>query len=183
MITYWAKLIFSKPSKLSAIAYKLTFSLSHGNNVKLYWMKCIESILNEIGLSYIWLTQSCINEIWLKTVVRTSLQDQFKQTWYSDIQTNSKTLNYRLFKELFGFEKYLDILETRDIYTLCQFRLINHRLPIESGRWNKIQRDKRICELCDFKDLGDEFQCVMKCKFMAILDKSILLKSILIIKT
>ena len=59
-------------------------------------------------------------------------------------------------------------METRDIYTLGQFRLINHRLPIESGRWKKIQRDKRICELCDFNDLGDEFHYVMKCKFMAI---------------
>jgi hypothetical protein len=47
-----------------------------------------------------------------------------------------KAINYRLFKDNFEFENYFNILEDKDIYTLCKFRTTNHKLPIETGRWN-----------------------------------------------
>jgi hypothetical protein len=50
----------------------------------------------------------------------------------------TKTINYRLFKDNFEFENYFNILEDKDIYTLCKFRTTNHKLPIETGRWNGI---------------------------------------------
>jgi hypothetical protein len=49
--------------------------------------------------------------------------------------TGSKTLNYRLFKNKFEFENYLNNLDDRDIFTFCRFRLNNHKLPVEYGRW------------------------------------------------
>jgi hypothetical protein len=49
-------------------------------------------------------------------------------------------LNHRIFKENFEFENYFRILEDKDIYTLCKFRTTNHKLPIETGRWNNIDR-------------------------------------------
>ena len=51
---------------------------------------------------------------------------------------------------------------------ILEFKLINHRLLIESVRQKSIQSDKKICELCDLKDLRDEFYNVIRCKFMAI---------------
>jgi hypothetical protein len=48
---------------------------------------------------------------------------------------------YRLFKDNFEFENYFNILEDKDIYTLCKFRTTNHKLPIETGRWNGIDRE------------------------------------------
>jgi hypothetical protein len=38
------------------------------------------------------------------------LFDQFQQKWRSDIEKSPKGLSYRLFKENFEFEHYLDIL-------------------------------------------------------------------------
>jgi hypothetical protein len=58
-------------------------------------------------------------------------------------------LNYRIFKENFEFENYFRVLEDKDIYTLCKFRTTNHKLPIETGRWNNIDRVNRICTKCD----------------------------------
>jgi hypothetical protein len=49
-----------------------------------------------------------------------------------------KALNYRILKENFEFENYFRILEDKDIYTLCKFRTTNHKLLIETGRWNNI---------------------------------------------
>jgi hypothetical protein len=35
----------------------------------------------------------------------------------------------------------------KDIYTLCKFRTTNHKLPIETGRWNGIDREN-MCLKC-----------------------------------
>jgi hypothetical protein len=57
---------------------------------------------------------------------------------------SSKGICYRLFKENFEFETYLDILSDKDRITLCKFRTCNHRLPIEIGRWQNVDRSDRI---------------------------------------
>jgi hypothetical protein len=164
-ILYWTKLITGKDIKLSIISYRLLY-LSQNNNCQFSWLNYVESILNECGLSYAWLNQYFISEEWLKISVNTCLQDQFQQTvetWHANIDTGSKTLNYRLFKNKFEFEDYFNILDDRDIFTFCRFRLNNHKLPIEYGRWNNIPRELRICNLCNTADLGDEFHYLLKC--------------------
>jgi hypothetical protein len=168
-ILYWAKLITGKDIKLSIISYRLLY-LSQNNNCQFSWLNYVESILNECGLSYVWLNQYFISEEWLKNSVKTCLQDQFQQTWHANIDTGSKTLNYRLFKNKFEFENYFNILDDRDIFTFCRFRLNNHKLPVEYGRWKNIPRELRICNLCNTADLGDEFQkCsyLLKCDFFS----------------
>ena len=55
------------------------------------WLSSVKTILDECGFSYIWDTQICISEIWLKFMARETLQNC------------SKTLNYRIFKEAFIF--------------------------------------------------------------------------------
>ena len=58
-------------------------------------------------------------------------------------------------------ENYFRILEDKDIYTLCKFRTTNHRLPIETGRWNNIDRVNRICTKCDNITIGDEYYYII----------------------
>jgi hypothetical protein len=135
-------LITRKDNKLSIISYRLLY-LSQNNNCQFSWLNYVESILNECGLSYVWLNQYFISEQWLKNSVKTCLQDQFYQTWHANIDTESKTLNYRLFENKFEFENYLNILDDRDIFTFCLFRLNNHKLPVEYRRWKKIPRELR----------------------------------------
>jgi len=69
--------------------------------------------------------------------------------------TTTSTLNYRLFKDKLEFEKYFDIR-----FTFCDFRTVNHKLPIEHGRWNNIQRENWVCNLCNSQNLGDEFHYI-----------------------
>ena len=64
-ILYWAKLITGKDIKLSIISYGLLY-LSHNNNCQFSWLNYAESILNECGLSYVWLNQYFVSEKWLK---------------------------------------------------------------------------------------------------------------------
>ena len=44
-----------------------------------------------------------------------------------------------------------------------KFRTLNHRLPIEVGRWRNIIRENRICNLCNGRNLGDEFHYLFEC--------------------
>ena len=39
---------------------------------------------------------------------------------------------------------------------------VNLELPIETGRWFNIERDDRICHLCN-SDVGDEFYYIFNC--------------------
>ena len=44
-----------------------------------------------------------------------------------------------------------------------QIRTRNHRLPIETGKWQKKQREERVCNLCK-SEIGDEFHYVLVCQ-------------------
>jgi hypothetical protein len=59
----------------------------------------------------------------------------------------SKGLCYKLFKVNFEFEAYLDILTYKNRITFCKFRTGNHRLPIETGKWNDVDHGNRLCNI------------------------------------
>ena len=80
MISFWARTLIGKDSKLSAVSYKLLLNLSNSSNFSSPWFNHIETIFNECGLSFIFRDQSFLNITWLKLVVKNCLQDQFKQT-------------------------------------------------------------------------------------------------------
>lgn len=46
---------------------------------------------------------------------------------------------------------------------LIRFRTRNHKLPIETGRWNSIPFQERKCNLCT-EDLRDEYHYILSCK-------------------
>lgn len=51
---------------------------------------------------------------------------------------------------------------------LCNFRCMNHnRLPVEQGRFWGVDRDDRICDLCNSSELGDEFHYLLQCSYFS----------------
>ena len=48
---------------------------------------------------------------------------------------------------------------------ITKFRINNHRLNIEVGRYKNIVRQVRVCTLCDHNDIVDEFHFILKCSF------------------
>lgn len=164
MIMFWHKLISCR-EKLSSQMYTLIFKLHEKGIVEVNWLMTIRNILNQIGLSYIWQQQeTCIPEAgWLKMEIRRRLSDNFIQQWYSDIENSTKGTFYKLIKSQHNLENYLLRLLPKDRYTICKFRTSNHNLPIETGRWMGINREDRICSLCD-SGIGDEFHYLFICK-------------------
>ena len=44
---------------------------------------------------------------------------------------------------------------------IVRFRLGSHKVPIETGRWNRVNRELRFCQLCGI--LGDEHHYIYIC--------------------
>ena len=59
-------------------------------------------------------------------------------------------------------EDYFE-LEHKKAIDFRRFRTTNHKLPIEQGRWDNIDRNNRICFLCN-SDIGDEFHYILQCQ-------------------
>ena len=85
---------------------------------------------------------------------------QFLQNWNDDRQTCSKAINYRIFKDTFGFEDYFNILDEKDFLIFCKFQLAII-YQFECGRWQNLERENRKCNLCN-SDIGIIF---LKCPF------------------
>lgn len=77
----------------------------------------------------------------------------------------------------FEFEQYFDMPENlRNI--LVKFRTCNHRLPIEKGRWENVERNNRICNLCNNSSIGDEFHFLLECSYFDHLRKKFIDKNL-----
>ena len=79
-----------------------------------------------------------------------------KTKWSLEVNQKRKCTIYRVFKEKYGFEKYLLELEFSERTALCNLRTGNHKLPITKTRYTH-QDDDITCTLCDSNDICDEY--------------------------
>ena len=77
MLCFWSRLMTTE--KLSSKIYKLLFKLYAHENSQTLYVKNIQNILDNIGLSFIFRNQIPVNIIWNKTHVKQILIDQFIQ--------------------------------------------------------------------------------------------------------
>ena len=109
-----------------------------------------------------------VNNIYtFKTRVKSVLHDNFTQSWKSKIFESSKCINHRIYKDTFKFEGYLNLLPFSLAKVMCKFRCSDHKLPIEQGRFFGIDRNQRVCTLCNSNQLGDEYHYIFQCNFFA----------------
>ena len=57
----------------------------------------------------------------------------------------------------------MEIWKDKDLFLLCRFRISNHRLPIQIDRWRNINRENRVRNLCQSRELGDEYHYLFEC--------------------
>ena len=139
------------------------------NNIyKSRWICKVKNILDLAGLSNIWLCQFDynVNRTWLSQKIKQCYSDMYIQEWNNSLETSPKSVIYRLFKIEHRYEPYLDILSLNYRITFTRFRLSNHRLSIETGRWRNIPRDERKCDICNEGYIGDEFHFLFECNVL-----------------
>ena len=150
----------SKPTKLSYITYKLLRNVRIDNKYNA-WIRKVNNILDNTGFRYIWLNETC-SKHWIKNTLVPRINDINNQELLSRIHNSPKCLNYRLFKTDIYLEPYLLHLPLKLSIPFCKFRLSDHTLPIEAGRHVNIDRQNRICKLCNI-GIGDEYHYIFIC--------------------
>lgn len=81
-----------------------------------------------------------------------------------NITENSKLHIYGKLKSEIKIEQYLleiSNFKTRQLFT--KFRVSDHKLEIETGRYQNIPRDKRLCKFCNSNEIDDEYHFLLNC--------------------
>jgi len=165
MILYWCKLV-NNESKLCSLLYRLMLGLKLKTRYTFKWVNFLESIFNSSGSGFIFANQTGYCD---KLYLKQTLCDQFIQQWFAEIENSSRGQFYSIFKKEFTLEKYLLKLPESCRIWITKFRCSNLRFPIETGRWQNIPTQDRICTLCR-DNIGDEFHLLFKCSNQNIVD-------------
>ena len=159
---FWLKTSKSKDNSLPKICQNILIDINEKENYISPYTTYIKNNYNNSGLTSLFdtNTQHLINHNHIN-LIKQRTKDQYIQKWTENKNNSPKALFYNIIKYDFGYEDYLDILNYRNRITLTKFRTCNHKLPIESGRYNNTPRIDRICLTC--RVLGDEFHSLYEC--------------------
>ena len=100
-----------------------------------------------------------------KKLYKEKLAKLYTDNLMNELQMSSKCSLYKNFKVELKMEKYLCVLPNPLKFALIKFRTSNHKLPIETGRYDNTERKDRICTLCSVKDIGDEYHYLFSCQY------------------
>jgi hypothetical protein len=84
--------------------------------------------------------------MWYYTVL---LRDQFVQKWHESIELMPKLDYFRMYKNDFCFEEYLNIVDNSKLRRqLSILRLSSHTVEIATGRYIWVERNATLCKYC-----------------------------------
>ena len=75
MANFWIKLAQGKDSELSVIIYRL--NLNNNSEYESPWIKTVQNILYESGLSNVWYFPNVVNHKWLNNCLKIKLHDEY----------------------------------------------------------------------------------------------------------
>ena len=72
---------------------------------------------------------------------------------------------YSTFKKHYNLEEYLNLIKDPNQRRLSsKFRISNHKLEIEFGRYSDVPRQERLCKYCNILAVEDEFHFSFECE-------------------
>jgi hypothetical protein len=73
MVSFWARLLLGKETKLSYLSYKRLYTLSIEENVHFVWIKYLKELFDKTDYSSIWINQDIPNSNWLISSIKLRL--------------------------------------------------------------------------------------------------------------
>ena len=144
MVGFWISLVNRENTELSKLIYKIMLNESNqGNRFK--WIDHIKEILISAGKAELFNQNVINNPRATKGKITTTLHYLFIQEWNANITQSSKGKNYHIFKENTELESYLKLLPKKLYIPIIKFRTSNHKVPVETGRWENIPYGERKC--------------------------------------
>ena len=165
LIGFWMNIINGKESELSELLYDILFHQYCSGEYQQKWIHSIKELLISVGRFDLFNTRIIENSISVKRQMSETLVRLHTQDWHQKVNLSSKGKNYYLYKQNIKLENYLVKLNKKPHSALLKYRLGNHRLPVETGRWENTPLNERKCILCTKLDTGDEFQYLFICNY------------------
>ena len=166
MVNFWTKILNGNSNRISTVLYKILHHLNENGMYFFQWLNDIRMKLQNCGLDQYWGNQfEILHFNSMEVRVKTALQNRYVLNWKAEVYLLSKCLNYRIYKDEFKIGNYFVKLPTSLANFYCRLRCMNHRLPIEYGRFFRVERAKRKCKLCNSGDIGDEYHYLFVCYF------------------
>jgi hypothetical protein len=133
------------------------------------WVHHIKELLCRFGYHIVWDQQGVGDEAAFLVDFSEKLKSYMRNEWYNIIRDQSKLSVYCTFKTEFKMEDYvvnLNVLKYRSVLARLHVRCSAHKLCIETGRYEGILMEIRICTLCESVNmcvLEDEYHFIMQC--------------------
>ena len=103
------------------------------------------------------------------------MQKKYITHWKHSLCNSQKLEFYNVLKDSYTPSIYLDVTR-KNPNRKTLVKISNHKLNIETGRYNKISRCDRICPVCSL-DIEEEIHFLIDCaKYSSIRDDFFLLK-------
>ena len=149
-IKYWLRLLTMNHDRLPRACYNMLLELDRSGRKT--WASSVKHLLYMYGFGDVWENQGCGNVEQFIAVLKQRLVDICKQDWGNSINLSDKLVTYCTFKSDLVYEKYLSVVTSSEQRrSLCTFRISNHELHIEKGRYNSTERHQRLCIMCSNK--------------------------------
>lgn len=175
ILRYWMKLLSSRNCILNS-CYVNMYNETLGKNKCKNWAAEIKNMLTSIGLMNLWENQFFEKPEIILTIAKQRIFDNFKQSLLADINASSKCTIYRYLVDHCTLQSYLTKripLQYKKL--ICKLRLSSHCLTIETGRYNNVPLQRRLCPLCTL-DIEDEYHFILKCPYYCNLREKFLKK-------
>ena len=126
------------------------------------WLCRLKNIVDDCGLSYLWLNRSIMDTNQAKHLIHTRIEDVALHNWYTYISTSSMCTMYRLFKKQLNFDEHMLSCNNKERISLTKYRCANSKIPV----YNKIYMyETELCTLYDLNVNGDEYHYIMICPY------------------
>ena len=147
-------------------AFKLSEDMTSSCNNS--WCGCIKDIFKYLKLEYLYERQESFKTNFIINRVKSNLISEFADLWKTNIfndnkkrsNCSNKLRTYRTFKHNFSFETYLDFGNREQRQLLSKFRISDHPLRIETGRYFGLEVKDRLCSACQ-EQVEDEIHCLI----------------------
>ena len=162
IIKYWFKISMSDNILIRYLYSSLSDDCIEGKN---NWVASVKQLLNNYGFTYVWNNPTSVNVKSFHKIFRQRAVDVFIQSWNADISKSSSLLLYKIYKTVPEIETYLNVLPKKLRIALSKLRLGSNNLNIVTGRYaqNRVDRHLRTCNVCNSRDIEDEFHFVLIC--------------------
>ena len=147
------------------------------------FIKYITKKLDNLGMTNIWTEQlihgkDLSKDTKLITNIKTRLKDISSQTIVNTLTTKPGKLTLLTqIKNTHNVESYLYINNFEHRRAITKIRTSSHNLEIETGRWNNVSRDLRICKNCTLDEVEDENHFLFDCR-MHVTERAELINTI-----